>query len=118
MYLSSLRKHGAGPGNWGPDVWWGDNDPDHLLDMADDTLNSWVEAHAVFDIWQGNETRVELDAFDRMKHLVHRVIGPYICNTPSSYPNEAVTYALLQRWIRERQEQLRIDQQERKACAS
>ena len=30
MYLSTFRKHGAGPGNWGTAAWWG-----HMADTAD-----------------------------------------------------------------------------------
>lgn len=34
MYLSTFRKHGVGPGNWGTTVWWG-----HMADTADILLD-------------------------------------------------------------------------------
>lgn len=101
MYLSSFRKHGVGPGNWGHAVHWWSNGPsaDIVLDEVDDTLNSWKEAHDVFNTWQQEQPKVDGNAFSLMKPLVHKVIRDRLCNTVNSYPVEALTYALLERWI-------------------
>ena len=108
MYLSTFRKHGAGPGNWGTSVWWGHlaDTADILLDEVADTLNSWKEAHDVFNTWQQGQPKVDGHAFTLMKPLVHKVIRDRLMNTVNSYPVEALTYALLERWISVRQAEL------------
>lgn len=88
---------------------WGDCDPEVLLDLADDTLNSWKEAHHLFNFYQGNLKTVMYSAFAPMRSLVHSVIGSYLKTTATSYTNEAITYCLLQRWIEVRQQQIRLD---------
>lgn len=35
MYLSTFRKHGVGPGNWGTAAWWG-----HMASRFHSGLNS------------------------------------------------------------------------------
>lgn len=101
MYLSTFRKHGVGPGNWGTAAWWSGiaDSADIILDEVDDTLNSWKEAHDVFNTWQQEQPKVDGIAFGMMKPLVHKVIRDRLCNTVNSYPAEALTYALLERWI-------------------
>ena len=82
--------------------------PGVLLDMADDTLNSWREAHDLFDLLQGDSKEVTVEAFTAMRRLVHRVIRQEILNLETSYTNEAITYALLLRWIDQRQQGLAL----------
>ena len=108
MYLSTFRKHGVGPGNWGTAAWWGHmaDSADILLDEVDDTLNSWKEAHGVFNTWQQEQPKVDGHAFTLMKPMVHKVIRDRLHNTANSYPVEALTYALLERWISVRQAEL------------
>ena len=110
MYLSTFRKHGVGPGNWGTTVWWGHmaDTADILLDEVDATLNSWSEAHNVFNAWQQDQPKVDAIAFSEMKPLVHKVIRDRLMNTVNSYPVEALTYALLERWIAARQAENRL----------
>lgn len=114
-YLSAFRKHDV-RGTWSP-IPSAQESPElnHLLDLADDTLNSWKIAHQIFDRWQGDDRHVNGTAFQLMKAQVHRVIRDALCNTASSYDNEAVTYALLKRWIEVRQEQLKIDRRKNHA---
>lgn len=103
MYLSAFRKHGVGPGNWGSTGWWhGAPHADIVLDEVDATLNSWVEAHNVFNQYQQNKPEVDGVAFGMMKPLVHKVIRERLRNTVNSYPVEALTYALLEMWIKSR----------------
>lgn len=45
-------------------------------------------------------------AFTLMKPLVHKVIRDRLMNTVNSYPVEALTYALLERWISVKQAEL------------
>lgn len=115
MYLSTFRKHGVGPGNWGTAAWWGRmaDTADILLDEVDDTLNSWKEAHDVFNTWQQEQPKVDAIAFSEMKPLVHKSIRYRLMNTVHSYPVhsypvEALTYALLERWISVRQAENRL----------
>ena len=101
MYLSTFRKHGVGPGNWGTAAWWSGiaDSADIILDEVDDTLNSWKEAHDVFNSWQAGQEKVNSHAFTCMKRHVHKVIRDRLCNTVNSYQVGALTYALLERWI-------------------
>lgn len=110
MYLSTFRKHGVGSGNWGTAAWWGHmaDSADILLDEVDDTLNSWSEAHNVFNAWQQDQPKVDAIAFSEMKPLVHKVIRDRLHNTVNSYPVEALTYALPERWIAARQAENRL----------
>ena len=108
MYLSTFRKHGVGPGNWGTAAWWSGiaDSADIILDEVDDTLNSWKEAHDVFNSWQAGQEKVNSHAFTCMKRHVHKVIRDRLCNTVNSYPVEALTYALLERWVSARKAEL------------
>lgn len=107
MYLSEFRKHGVGPGNWSLHgapyeslSWWHEGPhPDIVLDEVDATLNSWAEAHDVFNRWQQDHPKVNTTAFLEMRAQVHKVIRDRLMNTVNSYPVEALTYALLDRWI-------------------
>lgn len=100
MYLQSFRVCGVGPGNWGGMALWNDApSADIVLDEIDATLNSWSEAHAVFNTYQAGASTVKLAAFQAMKPLVHKVIHGRLMNTVNSYPVEAFTFALLERWI-------------------
>ena len=47
-------------------------------------------------------------AFSEMKPLVHKVIRDRLMNTVNSHPVEALTYALLERWIAARQAENRL----------
>lgn len=106
MHLTTFRKHGVGPGNWSSiRSAKHDLELDRLLDLADATLTSWKEAHDVFNRWQQMQTRVDSIAFMEMRRLVHKVIREEICNTATSYPCEAITFALLERWIACRREE-------------
>lgn len=109
-YLTTFRKHGVGPGNWFA-IPCCKHDPelDRLLDLVDGTLNSWKEAHNIFSIWQQDQPKVNSEAFFSMRRLVHKVVRGEIMNTETSWPNEALTYALLERWIAVRQAQLKLD---------
>lgn len=100
-YLTTFRKHGVGPGNWSA-IPCAKDDPemDRLLDLADATLTSWKEAYDIFQRYQQEQEKVDSTAFFAMRRLVHREIGAQLNNTETSYPNEAITYALLQRWIK------------------
>ena len=79
-----------------------------VLDEVDATLNSWSEAHNVFNAWQQDQPKVDAIAFSEMKPLVHKVIRDRLMNTVHSYPVEALTYALLERWISVRQAENRF----------
>ena len=99
-YLTTFRKYGVGPGNWTAiPCAKADPEMDRLLDLADATLNSWKEAHDIFNRYQQLQTRVDTNAFFAMRRLVHQVVGEQLCNSETSYGNEAITYALLKRWI-------------------
>lgn len=71
-----------------------------MLDEVDATLNSWKEAHDIFKFHQAGHPQVKAAAFCCMKFWVHKVIKDRLCNAVNSYPVEALTYALLERWIK------------------
>ena len=99
MYLQEFRANPVGLGNWNGHGM--SAELDRLLDVADDTLNSRKGAHDVFDKLQAPSSldRVDLHAFIVMRQLVHKAVGDQIQNSAQSWPNEAVTYALLVRWM-------------------
>lgn len=114
MYLGQCRSFNPGPGRWFQNDGRaaGSSDLDNQLDVVDATLNSWQEAHHVFNQRQGDETVVTNAAFTTMRSLVHKVRREQYAgsaNTCASWPNEAITWALLTRWIKVRQAQLKID---------
>lgn len=74
-------------------------EPGALLDMADAALNSWKEAHQVYNRFQRGKKVVNVDAFIHMRLLVHRELGALVRKTAFSYTIEAITYLLLLRWI-------------------
>lgn len=114
MYLGECRTSNPGPGRWFLNMGRaaGSPDLDNQLEVVDATLNSWKEAHEVFDNLQGDEVEVAYAAFVSMRGLVHKVRREQhagSANTYTSWPNEAITWALLTRWISVRQAQLKID---------
>ena len=118
MYLTDCRSNNPGTGRWffqdGRVA--GSSDLDDQLEVVDATLNSWSTAHDVFDQHQGDKEWVSGMAFASMRDLVHKVRRDQYggsANTYTSWPNEAITWALLTRWITVRQAQLKI---ERKAA--
>lgn len=114
MHLGDCRRNNPGTGRWffqdGRVA--GSRDMDRQLDLVDDTLNSWEEAHNAFDRHQGDEPVITNAAFMQMRSLVHKVrksqYGPG-ANIETAWPTESITWALLTRWIKVRQAQLKID---------
>lgn len=98
-YLTRFRRHHPAANNWTGGSWSGHN-PEHLLTEVDASLNSWKEAHEVFDQHQLGKDKVDRQAFMMMRGLVHKAIRYKIQNTQYSYPIEALTYVLLERWIK------------------
>ena len=74
MYLGDCRRNNPGTGRWffqdGRVA--GSRDMDRQLDLVDDTLNSWEEAHNAFDRHQGDEPVITNAAFMQMRSLVHQ----------------------------------------------
>lgn len=119
MYLQELRaipaefqeRPWAARRDLHPDLvtFWHDGPKaDDVLNEVDDTLNSWKEAHQVFDSFQGARPKVEMRAFQAMKGLVYRVIKDRLQNSMNSWAVEALAYALLVRWIKVRQADLQM----------
>lgn len=97
MYLTEFRRGGV---VWARAVWdQAAPPPEVILDEVDATLNSWKEAHSVFNRLQRGKRAVSGAAFTEMRTLVYRVVKHYAMTIETSYPVEAMTYALLQRWI-------------------
>lgn len=113
-YLTELRQIRPGPGNWPKNMaLWNDAPhPSIVLDEIDATLNSWAEAHDVFDRLQcrpidlaaGSALEVNQEvtyqAHKAMTHLALRAINDRLMNTASSYPPAVFAWALLELWIR------------------
>ena len=100
MYLTRFVKEGGvGPDNWGQDRESFDyEEMDAKLEELDATLNSWEEAHWLFHTYQGDEKQIQVSAYLRFVALTRQVwMGS------SQYVLEALTYALLERWIEVRQ---------------
>ena len=99
-YLTELRQIRPGPGNWPKNMaLWNDAPhPSIVLDEIDDTLNSWQEAHNLFEYHQKGQD-IDLEAHRGMATLVHQVIKDRLQNTVTSYPPAVFAWALLERWM-------------------
>lgn len=103
MYLQKLRELQAGPGNWPTDCTLEPAELDRLLDVADATLNSWKEAHEVFDFVK--REGVSPKAMMCMKIMLKDALRcePAVLN---NYTAEVLTFALLRSWFATHQEEL------------
>lgn len=100
MALSKLKSLNVSAGNWPADCINGQRMMlDLLLQVCNDTMNSWKEVHDDFDELQGYEPEPTPEAFAAFyKHCTR--VAHLEGQTPSKYHVELVAYALLKEWIK------------------
>lgn len=101
MYLQQCRENNPGPGRWffqdGRVV--GSADLDFAYEEADATLNSWIQVHNSFEAWQGKLETPTRPAHQAFSRYVHQAVGERLCLGQTSWPVEAIAWALLKQWI-------------------
>lgn len=117
MHLTDLRGNPPLPPHYWPGVHTEENKAlmNRAFDLVDATLNSWKEAHAVFDSRYakhplvGKELpKLHVDHFtmSRMTPLVIKALRQVeddpqmVALCTNSYPSESLAFALIEAWAR------------------
>lgn len=107
MYLQKLREQQVGIGNWPTDTPTVADTFNRLFDVADATLNSWKEAHELFE--SVKHQGISPLSMASMGMLVREALAKQEgWDKLTKYDAEILTYALLREWLDVAREEQRV----------
>lgn len=104
MFLGRLEAKKASHLNWPDDCAEKPERLTRLFDVCDQTLNSWQEAHAAFELHQGFLPKPTSDAHRAFIRMCRDAIN---AESVSRYGMEIIAHAVLKVWIANKQVEAR-----------